>query len=322
MILSLAFSFVTYHFAAHELSEGLHSQYRTIIKNDHDADNNDDTDTVSIPELRLHERNIRNDLIYLNSVVFVASLAVGYGLARRTLRPIEESHQNQIRFIAEASHELKTPLTAMKADTESILMQKSVKARELRQTLESNLRDIGRLEALTRHLLDMGRFRSGAKSQSEEIDMKRLVTEVTERMETTYTAKGITVQHTINIEAIWADPIVIEQLLVILVDNAFKYSNSGGAIHVNAKSENGNVMLEVIDSGIGIDETDLSHIFEHFYRSSRNASSKEASGYGLGLPLAHDIVTMYKGHISVKSSLHQGTSVTVHLPLKFSVSHT
>lgn len=322
MILSLTFSFVSYHSATRELGEGLRSQYKAIVESDHDADNTDAADSLSVPELHIREQHIRNDLIYLNCIVLVLSILVGYALARRTLRPIEEAHQSQIRFIAEASHELKTPLTSMKADTESILMQKSVRTKELRLTLESNLRDIERLEALTRHLLDMGRFRSGTKPLSEEINVKLLVADVTELLRAKNIDKKIMVQCSIEVSVIWADPIVIRQLLVILVDNAFKYSYADETISVKVKSENGNVILEVADKGIGIDETDLPHIFEHFYRSSHTALSKEASGYGLGLPLAHDIVTMYKGHISVESNLRRGTTVTVRLPLKFSSNRT
>jgi two-component system, OmpR family, sensor histidine kinase CiaH len=315
MALSLTFSGVLYHFAAHELSEGLHHQYEVLQEADHDAD---DTDNTSASELRVREENIIKDFTYLNGAVLITSVLAGYFLARRTIRPIEAAHRSQIRFTAEASHELKTPLTAMKADTESVLMQPKSDKRELRNTLERNLEDIGRLETLTKHLLDMGRYRSGVSLQTSDVELKQLIKSVVRQLDLKYGNKHLSIVQDVPSITLHADPTAIEQLLVIILDNAYKYSNDKGAVQIAAREERGTITITISDSGIGIPEADLPHIFEYFYRSSHAISSQKASGYGLGLPLARDIVRACRGNIEISSSENKGTSVVVTLPLKSS----
>lgn len=315
MALSLIFSGVLYHFAAHELSEGLHHQYEVLQETDHDAD---DTDNISASELHIREENIIKDFIYLNCAVLISSVLAGYFLARRTIRPIEAAHRSQIRFTAEASHELKTPLTAMKADTESVLMQPKSDKRELRKTLERNLEDIERLETLTKHLLDMGRYRSGMNLRTTDIQLEQLLKSVVRQLDLKYQDKHLSVVQDVPKTALHADPTAVEQLLVIIIDNAYKYSNDKGTIQVLARERRGTVKITVSDSGIGIPESDLPHIFEYFYRSSHAIDSQKASGYGLGLPLARDIVQACKGNIEINSSENKGTSVVITLPLKSS----
>ncbi len=316
MALSLSFSFVFYRLATHELSEGLHHQYEDIVGNDHDTDNKHRYDHESSSELQQRQDTIRNGLVYVDIGVLIGSVVVGYVLARRSLRPIEEAHRSQLRFTAEASHELKTPLTAMKADTESMLMQRGANASELRATLKNNLSDIERLERLTRHLLDMGRYRSDAKPRLEEVDLPKLLGGVVRQLGIKYKSKNVRIEQQCTLAVVYAEPLSLEQLLVILTDNAVKYSPKGGMVRIAASQVQRKTVITVQDNGSGIDPEDLPHIFEHFYRSKQHSSTKAASGYGLGLPLAKDIVDMYKGSISVDSKANEGTTVTVRLPLK------
>jgi len=313
MALSLTFSGVLYHYAAHELSEGLHHQYEVLQEADHDAD---DIDNISAFELRVREANIIKDLIYLNCVVLTVSVLAGYFLARRAIQPIEAAHRNQIRFTAEASHELKTPLTAMKADTESVLMHQKSDKQELRNTLERNLEDIGRLETLTKHLLDMGRYRSGVGLRTTDVELKQLVKSVVRQLNLKYKDKQLLTKQALPSITFHADATAIEQLLIIVLDNAYKYSNDKGTVQIVGHKVRSSVTIKISDSGIGIPRSDLPHIFEYFYRSSHAIDSQKASGYGLGLPLARDIVRACKGSIDINSSENKGTSVTLTIPLK------
>ena len=313
MGLSLIFSVVLYHFAAHELSEGLHHQYKVLQESNRNAD---DIDDITAPELRIREDNIIKDFVYLNCAVLTGSVLAGYFLARQTIRPIEAAHRSQLRFTAEASHELKTPLTAMKADTESVLMQPKSDECELRKTLERNLEDIEGLETLTKNLLDMGRYRSGISLHTTDIQLEQLVQSVVRQLDLRYHDKHLSVMQDLPTITFHADPTAIEQLLVIILDNAYKYSDNKGTIQIIAQVLRGTVTITVSDSGIGIPESDLPHIFEYFYRSSHAVDSHKASGYGLGLPLARDIVRASKGTIEITSNQDKGTSVTVTLPLK------
>lgn len=313
MLLSLVFSFVFYHFATHELNEGLQNQYHVIIENDRDADNRN---SVSAPELHVRARHLVDDLAYFNVAVFVGSLLVGYILAKRTLKPIEEAHDIQVRFTAEASHELRTPITAMKADTESILMEREADPEQLRQTLVSNLQDIERLERLSKHLLNMARYKSNGRENTETVDLKPLLKNVIEEVSRIYVNKKLHVTSTLKPAKIEADPISIEQLFSIVVDNSMKYSHSKGKIRITMSVEEGRIVVRVKDQGVGIASADLPHVDEHFYRSSTVKSLGIASGYGLGLPLAYDIVKLYKGTMDIVSSEGKGTEVSIFLPLK------
>lgn len=311
MALSLVFSFVFFHFATHELDEGLRNQLKIINMNVHDGDN---SNNVSGAELHRRADNLKRDLIYFNLVVLVGTLIVGYLLAKRTLRPIEAAHAIQERFIAEASHELRTPLTAMKADTESILMEQGATAGQLRTALQENLQDMERLEKLSTHLLSMARYKSKKNLVNEPIDLQLVIKETVAQAKRQYRSKPMVITTDLQPTTIIADPLAIQQLLLIVIDNALKYSPANATIKVSQKVEANQISLAVADNGVGIPESDLPHIFKHFYRSSQTKSSDSASGYGLGLPLAKDIVSLYGGTIEVTSRENKGTVVTIHLP--------
>jgi signal transduction histidine kinase len=311
MALCIIFSFVFFQFATHELNAGFKNQYRIISGNDHDSDN---YNSVSGPELHARADHLETNLVYFNAAVLVGTVVAGYVLAMRTLRPIEAAHASQERFTAEASHELRTPLTAMKADTESILMTQDATTKQLRKALEENLHDIERLEKLSTHLLNMGRYKSKNNLATETIDLQTLIKETVVQAKRHYKNKHATIITDLQPAKALVEPIAIQQLLLIVIENALKYSRANAAVKVSQIVESNQIRITVEDTGIGISETDLPHIFEHFYRSSQAKSSDTASGYGLGLPLARDIVALYNGTIEVTSREGKGTIVTIFLP--------
>ncbi len=307
MVLSLIFSFVFYHFATHELSEGLNSQFQQLVDFDHD-----NTSLPAQNEFSDRSNILKKDLIYFNLVVLGGSIGLGFFLAKRTLKPIEETHNQQLRFTAEASHELRTPITAMKADTESILLQKHPSYRQLEETLQNNLKDIDRLQALTEHLLYMGKFKFTKPVNGQITDLKEALNGVTNLLNRQQKDKNrlkISCPKGLKVKI---DPTALEQLLTIVVDNAYKYSLADQPIKINAEASNEAIVIKVIDEGIGISVKDMPHIFEHFYRSS-SSEGPNASGYGLGLPLAKDIAEHYGGSIVVTSLQSKGTTVTIKL---------
>ena len=310
LLLSLMFSLVFYQFAEHELNEGLHHQYSLLVDNDHDADN---VNRATGTELTTRSAHLERDLIYFNIVVFIGSIALALFLASRTLRPIEIAHESQIRFTAEASHELRTPISAMKADTESILGERRPTYKQLHDTLKSNLSDIQRLERLTNHLLYMGRFKSQKTTESPTSNVSKGIESSISLAGRQYKEKDIRPVLEIEDVNVKTEQIVLEQLLTIIVGNAYKYSKKKGTVTINAKSTAKNVHITVSDTGRGIPSQDLPHIFEHFYRSS-NSQGPYSSGHGLGLPLAKNIVSHYGGEIIITSNKTSGTKVDIRLP--------
>lgn len=312
MVLSVTFSGVLYHFSTRQLGEALHNQYRAMVDNDHDADNEY---KVSGHELDARSSDLLQDLWYFNAVVLFGSAGVSYILARRTLRPIELAHQVQIRFTAEASHELRTPITAMKADTEATLMQPGDDPAILRATLEGNLRDIDRLEKLTDHLLEISRYRSGAHIARDSVKLDTILSEVMAESKHAIAAKQLVLDVNIEPLLIVGDSQSVRRLITIVLDNAIKYSSPKGRINVVVIAENHYAMITIQDQGMGIDSHDLEHVFEPFYRAKNAIERKNVRGYGLGLPLAKEIVELHKGTITIQSNKRKGTTIMITMPL-------
>lgn len=313
MLLSVLFSGVLYRFGTHELSEGLNDQYHQIVVDDHDSD---DINHISKTELDTRSTRLKEELVYFNIIVLAGAFITSYVLARRTLRPIEEFHKSQIRFTADASHELKTPLTAMKADTEATLMLGSGDSALLRQTLKDNLKDIEKLEKLTEHLLDLSRHDSKATAKAEVLDVEKITKEVVSSLGPRIRHKKLKINLKTQSARVKAEPHGLNQLITIVLDNAIKYSHREGQISVNLINKGEQAIITIGDNGIGIPIDDLPHIFERFYRSKNINSTKDGStGYGLGLPLAKDIVELSGGRIVVQSKEGQGTTVDITLPI-------
>ena len=309
-ILSLAYSAVVYHLSTEELDEALSHQYHTFVDNDHDGDN------IPSPNMYLqqHVRHLLNELVWFNVIVIGGSCVIGYLLARRTLRPIEEAHQAQIRFTAEASHELRTPLAAIRADTEVALMEKGLSG-GTKQTLEGNLRDIERLEKLAANLLDIARYQNGSRTETILLDLDELTHRAVKQMIHKAAQKQVTIKETIKPVQVMGEQHALEQLIIIILDNAIKYSHRNSTVSISLKTDGTHAILIVKDKGVGIPPHDLPHVFEHFYRSQNTHASSHMNGYGLGLPLAQQIIKAHGGQIEIKSHERHSTTVTITLPI-------
>ncbi len=312
--LCLLFSAVVYHLSTGELGEALNHQYNSFIDKDHDRDNILPPDT----DIQRRGKHLFGELVWFNAVVIVGSSVVGYFLARRTLRPIETAHQTQIRFTADASHELRTPLAAMRADTEVALMETDLSA-QARRTLEGNVHDIERLEKLTSQLLDIARYQHKSSTGLALLDLDEIVQSVAKQLSHAAQEKHIRISQDVHPAQLMGDEHGLRQLVTILLDNAVKYSHRGDVVQISLSHDKTTAQLVIQDAGIGIPADDLPHVFERFYRSanakSSNKTAKTAGGYGLGLPLAQEIVSAHNGAIHMQSSENSGTSVRVTFPL-------
>jgi len=317
MIISLTFSLVIYRTIASDLNQRYVNIENQIKSNFRDLE--------KIPpvlknmlrnDLRIARQRVYFMLLFANGGIFVLSLLVGYFLAGRTLRPIEEMVEEQNRFISDASHELRTPLTALKTSTEVALRDKNMSAEEARKILEENLEDIGSLEMLSEHLLHLAQYQRGRRV----LDLKNInLAESAGRVykKAAAVAKNKSIAFEIEARDAWinADAISIEELILILLDNAFKYTPRGGKVLLKAAPAGRYGVLEVTDSGEGISPRDQSHIFDRFYRAERSRSKNRISGFGLGLPVAKRIADLHNGSIKVASRPGHGSTFTVRIPL-------
>jgi PAS domain S-box-containing protein len=222
------------------------------------------------------------------------------------------------QFLSIAAHELRTPMTAVKGYTQTLLRalgRGALDEERLRRSLESVLGSVNRLAALTDDLLDVGRLRTGRlELQREAVDMAVLVRELAVRMGETLDADHRLTVATEGSCVALVDPTRLEQVLTNLIENAVKYSPAGGEVRLTARAEGGGVRIEVADNGIGLPPTAAERIFDPFGRAA-NATARNLPGMGLGLFISRGIVEQHGGWIRAESpGEDRGTTVSLWLP--------
>jgi two-component system sensor histidine kinase CiaH len=247
--------------------------------------------------------------------VLIVTAIVAYLLAKRTLRPIERAHNQQTRFTADVSHELRTPLTALKMDTEVTLLDKKANVALLRQTLEGNLDEARRMETLVNNLLQLSSLEANQiRGEFSRINIREVAKDAIRVVEKLAATKKITIEHTLKDGFVAGDTASLTQLIVILLDNAIKYSPPGSTVRITSTSRALNATIVIEDEGPGIPAEALPHVFDRFYRADKNRDENAIRGFGLGLSLAKLIADLHAGEIVITSLAGKGTQVLVRLP--------
>jgi signal transduction histidine kinase len=255
---------------------------------------------VAIEDIQAQQAQIVRE--HLNTGLFIinlAALALGgilsYWFAGRTLRPIEEAHETQARFTADASHELRTPLANMRLENEVFLRQKHVTAQEGRDQIASNLEDIQRLERLSNNLLALHQYGRAALERTF-VPVRHIVDRAVSHIQATAEAKKMKI------------------LMDILLDNALKYGLKGKEILVAGEEKGSRYVLSVKDKGPGLAAADIPHLFDRLYRGDK-ARSTQVAGYGLGLALAKEIAQANGAHIIARNNPDGGACFEVSMEL-------
>lgn len=257
-------------------------------------------------------------VIFVSLIIGVLAIAIaGYFLANRALIPIKASWDKQQQFVADASHELRTPITVIKSNIELLLRhpEHTIELELIRIT--NVLREAIRMRNLVSTLLTLAR--SDANQLELElriINLGEVIDGVIEQFAPLAEVKGVQLVTKVmgNIE-IEADKERIHQLLAILLDNALKYTAYSGTILLTCHSSLNFMLIKITDSGCGISQADLPQVFDRFFRGDK-ARPRENGGAGLGLSIAQWIVQQHGGKIGIDSELGVGTEVTVFLPIK------
>lgn len=253
-------------------------------------------------------------LIILNMLILFGGGMLCYYLAVRTLRPIEEAQEALERFTADASHELRTPLTVMRSENEVTLMDPKLTLTAAKDQIKSNIEELEKLSNLSEGLLKIASSNT-AELVLGEIVVNDLLQAARDRVMPLAEQKNILItSHSSVTRAINGDKASLLEVLVILLDNAIKYSPAKSRIQLTASQRQKDIILKVSDTGIGIKATELPHIFERFYRADTARSKQDAGGYGLGLAIAKGIIDKHGGTITVKSQPGKGTTFAVRLP--------
>lgn len=311
MLLSLGFSLVLYSLSSAELERQLPLRGSRIEALFPDAES-----FIAFRQNQIDAGRARlaSNLIVINLVTLAAGGAASYLLARRTLQPIADAMEAQGRFISDASHELRTPLTAMQAEIEVSLRGSSTLSKTaMKSLLESNLQEVNKLRNLSDRLLQLS---AENQLQLSPVNLEEPAIDAMNRMLVTAQAKHIAIENEVRPLKVTANAESLSDLLIILLDNAIKYSPEGSTVRLTSDVKGRTALLRIADMGIGINASDLPHIFDRFYRADVSRTSlKGINGYGLGLAIARRIVAMHKGSIDVQSTPGKGTIFTIKLPL-------
>jgi two-component system sensor histidine kinase CiaH len=263
-------------------------------------------------------RESRTRLIVLLGVVngcilFLAGFA-GYFLAGRTLRPIKDMLDEQNRFVTDASHELRTPLTSLKSSIEVSLRDNTLTTQQAKKVLESNLEEVNSLQVLSDSLIELTQYPNGSKKLFEKLSVDALLLEATKKVSSLAKQKHIAIEHKKTDALVFGEKQSLIELVVIILDNAIKYSFEKTSITITVKTPDGKVLITIVDQGIGIDPKDFPHIFDRFYRADKSRSKNDTPGYGLGLSIAKHIALLHKGSLHAESIVGKGTTFSISLP--------
>jgi len=227
---------------------------------------------------------------------------------------LENAFQKITRFTADASHELRTPLAVMRTTAEVAL--RAPQGDEQRAALEHIVAEIERTSHLVENLLLIAKADSGAADlKRRPVDIVEAVREACSEASVLARVKGLRLETELPQTSLWVngDRDALRRLFLILLDNAVKYTPTGGALAVVVGAENGHVLGTVRDSGIGIAPEHLPHVFDRFYRADK-ARSRADGGAGLGLAIGRWIAEVHGGRIRVESEPQRGSSFHVELP--------
>lgn len=277
-----------------------------------------------------NESWIGSEVININESIYKASYAPyknernergGLVLVIQDVTEQQRLENMRREFVANVSHELKTPITSIKSYTETLLSgaleDKNISERFLKVIHDES----NRMARLVRDLLQLSNFDYRQTELSKERkDLAKLIKQSVMKLEMAAKNKNQRLEFVTEEEEMFGyfDHDRIEQVLLNIISNAIKYTEEDGEIKVHLEKEDGNAVLSVKDTGIGIPKEDLPRIFERFYRVDK-ARSRELGGTGLGLSIAKEIIEAHSGTIEIFSEVGEGTDVIIKLPLEENV---
>jgi len=275
--------------------------------------------TLMGPEIIAEVENIRTlNLLTIIGIVSIATIVFGYVIGRITLRPARNALESQKQFIGNVAHELRTPLSIIKTNTEVALFDTAM-APDLRQTLMSNIEELDRVSQIINNLLSLSILVHPEEMEFASVDFSSVVANVVELYGPLAKSKEleVLVRNGSNMD-VWGNATALEQIAGNILKNAISYTPKGGRIRITIdRTLYGHIELSVQDSGIGIPRKDLYRIFEPFYRAERSrarAGMYGNSSSGLGLTIVSELVKAHQGRIAIRSSVGHGTTVSVYLP--------
>ncbi len=269
-----------------------------------------------LPKTIADVRNRTYGYVFIG-MVFINAL-FGYLIARFALRPARQTLQFQKRFIGNVAHEIRTPLAIIKTSTEVALFDSAL-SREIRETMEGTIVELNRISETINNLLSFDSLTRPKTMMFLPVDLCSVAKTVVEQHQDLAHSRGIVLESELEEGCLVnGNETALGQVVTNLTKNAINYTpqNKDGKVTVTvSRSQSGDVALSVIDTGIGIDQKDLYHIFEPFYRADTSRARGIGTGAsGLGLAIVNEVVRLHHGTITLRSAVGHGTTIKIVFP--------
>jgi signal transduction histidine kinase len=225
---------------------------------------------------------------------------------------LEEAHSLQRRFLADASHELRTPLTTIRGNVDLLQRAGQTNPEMQKEALADISSEAARMSRMVHDLLLLARADAGYKPEMTPVELTPVLREVSRQALILAGEVAFKAEVPDDAGVVMGDIDALKELLLIILDNAFKYTPAGETVRLAVKQEAGFQVIGITDSGIGIDPAEQEHIFERYYRTDR--ARKAGGGTGLGLSIAKLIAEQHQGRITVQSEPAHGATFSVWLP--------
>lgn len=259
---------------------------------------------------------LMNNVLIVLIAMLILFILIGYFLSRtmskRAMVPIERAYEKEKAFVSNASHELRTPLAVLLSATELLEIEDAVEQHpETMKTVQTMKHEINRLKDLVTNLLFIARNDANIQTETTSFNTQPELERLTKQLSLIANEKGVSIQLNTQPANISFNLSQFQQMALIIIDNAIKYTKPNTKIIINSQINNKSYILTVEDHGNGIDPSDLQKIFDRFYRSDK---ARNRTGHGLGLSIAKQIIASHKGTISAENTEH-GAKFIVKIPV-------
>ncbi len=311
-VVNLVIVVVTLHFLNMDIATGVVGILTDVITTTPDLLTQATTTTAKVIE-GVEDISNASILMVVGSSL-IATILFGYVAARLALLPAKHSLASQKQFIGNIAHELRTPLSIIRANSEILLLQKSLRADNV-TLIESNVEELDRVSGIIDNLLTLNSFKHAHALNFQLVDLSEVVRKSITRLEKLADSKHITLDAELDEHLpLWGNQSALEQIAMNLLKNSILFTPEGN-IFISAHRYGKIAVLEVRDTGIGIEAGKIGKVFEPFYQVEPSRTNNKGSG-GLGLAIVSELVKLHYGKISIRSTPNVGTLVRIVFPLK------
>lgn len=256
-----------------------------------------------------------NDLVEVSDYKETQRIVEAFNNILSKYRALNESRDE---FVANVSHELKTPITSVKLLAESLTTNEDTPIELYKEFMSDIVGEIDREDKIINDLLELVKLdKTNAELDIKSVNVNEMIESILKRLSPIAASMNVNLILESEREVTaQIDEVKLSLALTNIIENAIKYNRENGSVTVSLNSDHQNMMIAIKDNGIGIPEESMAHIFERFYRVDKS-HSREIGGTGLGLALARNIVIMHRGTIDVESVIGEGSEFTLHIPLVF-----